>query len=196
MMGPCLPNAVELLLQIDGYYAQKFANLVGMLDEIAEGDGTVLDHTATVWFNEMSDGNAHNLNNLPILQAGSADGYFKTGAIVNLDPASPGAADMSNGNSMSACTDGTSNQMINGTSQSTGTDAGVGTAPINKYFCNLMNAMGVKAGADGFPAEGGAAEVTHYGYSDRTEDFIGGAGAVAGATIHSPGEFTELKANA
>jgi hypothetical protein len=164
-----------------------------MLDSISEGDGSVLDNTATVWFNEMSDGNAHNLNNAPILQAGSAGGYFKTGQIINVD--APGAADMSNGASMSACTDGTSNQMINGTTQSTGTDASIANAPINKYFYNLMNAMGVKAGADGFPAVDGSAEVSRFGYSDRTEDFIGGAGAVADATIHDPGEFTELKAS-
>jgi hypothetical protein len=165
-----------------------------MLDSIPEGGGTVLDNTATVWFNEMSDGNAHNLNNAPIIQAGGAGGYFKTGQIVNLDPAAPGAANLSNGRSMSACMDGTASQMINGTTQSTGTDAKVGNAPINKYFCNLMNAMGVKAGADGFPVKGGSAEVTKFGYSDKTEDFVGGQGAVAGATIHSPGEFKELKA--
>ena len=195
MQGSCLPNAVDMLLQVDDFYTRKFANLVGMLDGISEGDGTVLDNTATVWFNEMSDGNAHNLNNAPILQAGSAGGYFKTGQIINLDPAAPGASDLSNGASMSACTDGTADQMINGTTQSTGTDPSVANAPINKYFCNLMNAMGVKGGADGFPAVGGTGEVSSFGYSDRTEDFVGGAGAVAGATIHSPGEFTELKAN-
>jgi hypothetical protein len=195
MQGSCLPNAVNDLLKVDNYYAQKFANLVGMLDSIPEGSGTVLDGTATIWFNEMSDGNAHNLNNAPIIQAGSANGYFKTGQIINLDPASPGAADMSNGESMSACTDGTSNQSINGTTQSTGTDPSIANAPINKYFYNLMNAMGVKAGADGFPEKGGSAEVSKFGYSDKTEDFIGGAGAVADAGIHDPGEFTELKAN-
>ena len=167
-----------------------------MLDSIPEGDGTVLDNTATVWFNEMSDGNAHNLNNAPIIQAGSAGGYFKTGWIINVDPAAPGAADLTNGKSMSACMDGTSGQMISGINQSTGTDPELASAPINKYFCNLMNALGVKAGADGFPAADGTAEVTSFGYSDKTEDFIGGEGAVAGATIHSPGEFTELKANA
>jgi hypothetical protein len=194
MQGNCLPNAITQLLQVDTYYTQKFANLVKMLDSMPEGGGTVLDNTATVWFNEMSDGNAHNLNNAPILQAGSAGGYFKTGWIVNVDTGSPGAADLSNGNSMSSCMDGTANQMINGTTQSTGTAAKVANAPINKYFCNLMNAMGVKAGADGFAAKGGSAPVTKFGYSDKTEDFIGGQGAVAGATIHSPGEFAELKA--
>jgi Protein of unknown function (DUF1552) len=196
MQGPCLPNAVMQLLQVDTYYTQKFANLVKMLDSIPEGDRTLLDGSAAVWFNEMSDGNAHNLNNAPIIQAGSAGGYFKTGWIINVDPMTPGAADMNNGKSLAACQDGTSSQMINGVNQSTGTDARIGNAPINKYFVNLMNAMGVKAGADGFPAMGGSAPVTKFGYSDKTEDFIGGQGAVAGATIHSPGEFTELKANA
>jgi hypothetical protein len=195
MQGSCLPNAVKMLLQVDGYYTQKYANLVQMLDSVNEGDGTLLDHSATIWFNEMSDGNAHNLNNAPIIQAGGAGGYFKTGWTINVDSSAPAAANLSNGNSMSACQDGTASQMINGTTQSTGTDPKVANGPINKYFCNLMNAMGVKAGEDGFPAKGGSAEVTKFGYSDKTEDFIGGKGAVAGATIHSPGEFKELRAN-
>jgi hypothetical protein len=195
MQGSCLPNAVKMLLQVDGYYTQKFANLVKMLDSIPEAGGTLLDNSAAVWFNEMSDGNAHNLNNAPIIQAGSAGGYFKTGWIINVDPGAPAAVDLTSGNSMSACKDGSSNEMINGTTQSTGTNPKLANAPINKYFCNLMNAMGVKAGADGFPAKGGTAPVTKYGYSDKTEDFIGGQGAVAGATIHDPGEFMELRAN-
>jgi hypothetical protein len=137
----------------------------------------------------MSDGNAHNLNNAPILQAGSAGGYFKTGQIINVDPAST----PTNGNSLSQCAEGGSGQ-ANGIHQGTGTEPTIANAPINKYFCNIMNAMGVKAGPDGFPAKGGSAEVTHFGYSDRTEDFVGGKGAVAGAKIHDPGEFTGLKA--
>jgi hypothetical protein len=195
MQGSCLPNAVKMLLQVDAFYTQKFANLVQMLDSINEGDGKLLDHSAAIWFNEMSDGNAHNLNNAPIIQAGSCGGYFKTGWAINVDPGAPAAANLSIGNSMTACTDGTSDQMINGTTQSTGTDPKIANAPINKYYCNLMNAMGVKAGADGFPAVGGSAEVTKFGYSDKTEEFVGGQGAVAGATIHNPGAFTELKAN-
>ncbi|WP_437731320.1 DUF1552 domain-containing protein [Sorangium sp. So ce1335] len=189
MSGNCLPNAIEMLLKVDAYYAQKFAKLVGMLDSIPQGNGsTVLDSSAVIWFNEMSDGNAHNLNNAPIIQAGSAGGYFKTGQIINVDPGST----PTNGNSMSQCANGTG--MVNGVNQATGTDPKVGNAPINKYFVNIMNAMGVKAGPDGFPAKGGSAEVTHFGYSDKTEEFIGGKGAVAGAKIHNPGGFTELKA--
>jgi hypothetical protein len=81
--------------------------------------------------------------------------------------------------------------MVNGTTQSTGTVATAGNAPINKYFVNIMNAMGVKAGADGFPADGGTAEVTKFGKYDKTEDFIGGNKP---ANITSPGGFDALKA--
>jgi hypothetical protein len=196
MQGSCLPNAIEYLLKIDAYYAQKFANLVKMLDSIGEGSGTLLDNSAAIWFNEMSDGNAHNHNNAPILQAGSLGGHFKTGWIINVDPANPGKADMSNGRSLSQCAEGTT-QTSDGVSQGTGTDPKIANAPINKYYVGLMNGLGVKAGADGFPAVNGTAtEVLKFGYSDKTEDFTGGAGAVAGATIHSPGEFKEFRANA
>jgi hypothetical protein len=55
-----------------------------------------------------------------------------------------------------------------------------------------MNALGVKAGADGFPAPGGTAEVTHYGMYDRTEDFVGGG--TNPANITNPGGFDALEA--
>jgi hypothetical protein len=154
----------------------------------AHGHGKVLDNCAAVWVQEMSDGNAHNLNNIPIVQVGSAGGYFKTGWAVNVDDGSP---TLSPGRSESLCVDGAP-QQVNGTTQSTGTEANLANAPINKYYVNLMNALGVKAGADGYPAEGGTAEVTKYGRYDRTEDFIGGGSKPANIT--SPGGFEELKA--
>jgi Protein of unknown function (DUF1552) len=194
MQGPCAPGAVDNLLKIDGYYAQKFANLVKYLDSMTEGDGTVLDNTVAVWMNEMSDGNAHNLNNSPIIQAGGGGGYFKTGRVINLDAASGATPEQMLGRSLSQCVEGKP-QESNGVNQGTGTEAKFGNAPVNKYFCNIMNAMGMKADAAGFPAKDGpSSEVTHFGYSDKTEDFAGGKGAVAGATIHNPGGFTELKA--
>jgi hypothetical protein len=194
MQGPCVANVLENLLKLDAYYAQKFANLVKMLDSIPEGDGTVLDNTVAVWITDFSDGCAHNLNNAPIIQAGSGGGYFRTGRLVNLDAASGATAEQMLGHSTAQCSEG-SDMMVDGISQSTGTDPRFGNAPVNKYFCNIMNAMGLKAGTDGFPAkEGPASEVTHYGYSDKTEDFCGGAGAIATAGIHDPGAFDELKA--
>ncbi|HEY0466676.1 MAG TPA: DUF1552 domain-containing protein, partial [Polyangiaceae bacterium] len=194
MTGPCVANVVDNLIKIDSYYAQKFANLVQMLDSVPEGEGTVLDSTVAFWISDHSDGCAHNLNNSPIIQAGSGGGYFKTGRIVNLDPDSGATAEDMLGRSLSQCTPGT-DMMVDGVNKGTGTDARFGNAPVNKYFCNVMNAMGLKADAAGYPAKDGpAAEVTHYGYSDKTQDFCGGAGAVQGARIHDPGGFAALKA--
>lgn len=197
MSGSCYPNALNLLQVIDTYYATKFAKLVGMLDGIQNSDGTtLLDNTATVWFQEMSDGNAHNLNNLPIIQAGSCGGYFKTGWTVNVDTSMTGSATLSQGNSESQCADGSSSGQVNGTNQQTGTPSTAANAPINKYFYNLMNALGVKGDATtGVPTKGGTAEVSAFGYSDDTTDFCGGYGAVSGAKIHSPGEYTALKSS-
>ena len=194
MQGPCVADAVANLKKIDTYYATKFASLVKYLDSIPEGGGTVLDNSVAFWLNELSDGNAHNMNNTPLIQAGSGGGYFKQGKIVNLDKTSGGTATNFLGRSLSQCVEGTT-MTSDGVSQGTGTEAKYGNMPINKYFVNVMNAMGMKADAKGFPAKDGpASEVTSFGYSDKTEDFSGGLGAVADAKIHSPGGYTELKA--
>jgi hypothetical protein len=55
-----------------------------------------------------------------------------------------------------------------------------------------MNAIGVKAGPDGFPMVGGAEEVTHYGMYDDTQDFA--SGGANPPKINDPGEFADLRA--
>ncbi|AUX28727.1 MULTISPECIES: DUF1552 domain-containing protein [Sorangium] len=188
--GDCALGVLEMLREIDDWYAKKFAYLVGRLDSIEEGDVKLLDNTATVWFQECSDGAARNLNNLPILQAGSCGGYFKVGQAVNVDG---GSADLTRGNSEGACKwlDGPSvlryNELHN-----LGTPPTVASQPINKYFCNLMNAIGVKAGPDGFPAIGGTREVTRFGKHDDTKLF---ADVNNPPDIKDPGEFTALRAS-
>ena len=186
MGGTCVSGVMDMLHAIDVWYAQQFAYLVGKLDSFAEGNGTLLDNTATVWFNEMSDGDSHNLNNLPILQAGNCGGYFKTGWAVNVDGAS---TNMSVGNSDGDCANGSTlaNLDSSGTTPST-----VASKPINKYFCNLMNAIGVKADSTGFPVKGGTQPVTKYGKYDDSSLFTGGG--TQPAQIKSPGEYAELKA--
>ena len=169
---------------VDGWYAQQFAHLVGRLDSFQEGNGTVLDNSATVWFQEMSDGNAQNLNNLPILQAGSCGGYFKVGQAVNVEG---GKSDLTQGHSDEDCVNGQtpSNQL-----DSWGTPADVATQPINKYYCNLMNALGVKAGADGYPTIGGSLPVTKFGKYDDTTLFRTDMPSI----IKNPGEYPDLRA--
>ena len=185
MGGACVNGVMDMLHAIDLWYAQQFAYLVGQLDSFTEGNGTLLDNTATVWFNEMSDGDSHNLNNLPILQAGNCAGYFKTGWAVNVEGAK---TDLSVGNSDGDCVNGSTLSNLD----SAGTPASAATMPINKYFCNLMNAIGVKAGSDGFPVKGGTQPVTKYGRYDDSKLFKGGG--TNPASITNPGEYKELLA--
>jgi Protein of unknown function (DUF1552) len=186
MGGACINGVMDMLHSIDLFYAQQFASLVGKLDSFSEGNGTLLDNTATVWFQEMSDGDSHNLNNLPILQAGNCGGYFKTGWAINVDGAK---TDLSVGNSDGDCQNGNtlSNLDNAGTMPAT-----LASQPINKYFCNLMNAIGVKADSTGFPKKGGTQPVTKYGMYDDSSLFKGGG--TNPASIKNPGEYTELKA--
>jgi len=190
MGGACINGVMDMIHTIDKFYAAQFASLVGKLDSFQESSGTVLDNSATVWFQEMSDGDSHNLNNLPILQAGSCGGYFKTGQAVcveNDSSGNPNAA-LSVGNSDGDCVNGSTLSNLD----SAGTPATVATQPINKYFCNLMNAVGVKADSTGFPVKGGTMPVTKFGKYDDTTLFKGGG--TAAATIKNPGEYTILKA--
>ncbi|HEY4185455.1 MAG TPA: DUF1552 domain-containing protein [Polyangia bacterium] len=162
-------NVIDLIGQIDNWYAGKFAKLVGLLDSVGEGSGTLLDNTATMWLPELSDGAAHNLNNLPIVLAGGAGGYLKMGGnVVNVDTGTPDA-----GKSTSTCADGST-----GAIGYTGSNGG--NVPINKLYVTLMNAVGCTA--DG-TASGG--KVTTFGVMD-------GTGATAG--ISNPGEVSKLTA--
>jgi hypothetical protein len=67
------------LLEINKWYSEQFAYLLGLMDGIQEGDNTLLDNTVVVWVNELGKGNTHNRRDIPFMLAGSCQGYFKTG---------------------------------------------------------------------------------------------------------------------
>jgi hypothetical protein len=186
MGGQCVADALAQIQAVDSFYAGLFARLVGRLDMFSEGSGTLLDNTATVWIQEMSDGDSHNLNNLPILQAGGCGGYFKTGWAINVENAN---ATMSPGASSTDCANGSTASNLD----SVGTPSGTATMPVNKYFCNLMNAIGVQADATGYAAPGGTAgKVSKFGKYDNTTYFSDGG--TKASVIEKPGEYTELLA--
>ncbi len=135
----CVDGVMNMIAEIDNWYAGKYAKLVKLLDSISEGDGTILDNSATMWLNELSDGDAHNLNNLPIVIAGSAGGKLKQGVAVNVEGRTIGQGGSENG-----C-----NEQQN-TSGNTGSQGG--NVPINKLYVSLMNAFGM-TGPDGGPWE-------------------------------------------
>lgn len=163
--GECFPGVIDMIAEIDAWYASKYARMVNLFDSITEGEGSLLDNCAAVWIPELSDGNAHNLNNLPIVQAGSCGGYFKMGQAISVTTNTGGA-----GNSEGDCTNGD-------TSVGFGTGSNGGNAPINKYYVALMNALGCTDEAGG--------KVTEFGVMDGTSAEPG---------ISDPGEFEQLVA--
>jgi hypothetical protein len=72
---------------IQNWYAKHFAYLLGKLDAMPEGSGTVLDNTAVVWFSEIAQG-SHEHYDMPFVIGGGAGGYWKTGRYVNFNPGS------------------------------------------------------------------------------------------------------------
>ena len=67
----------EKLTKINKWYCEQVAYLVRKLAETPEpgGDGTLLDHTAVVWTNELGKGNSHTLNDIPFVIVGNGLGF-------------------------------------------------------------------------------------------------------------------------
>ena len=66
---------LERLHKVNEYHFRQFARLVGKLSEIAEGDGTMLDHSLFLYGTGISDSNTHFFDDLPIaVVAGKATG--------------------------------------------------------------------------------------------------------------------------
>jgi hypothetical protein len=72
-------NAMSQLTKINTWYAEQFAYLLGKLDSIPEGDGTLLDNTVVLWCNELGRGNSHTRKKIPWVLAGGGGGALKTG---------------------------------------------------------------------------------------------------------------------
>lgn len=79
------PAKIAALKKIDRFHMEEFAYFVQKLRSIREGDGTLLDHCMIVAGSGISDGDAHNHNQLPILLAGSANGAIPTGRHIRYD---------------------------------------------------------------------------------------------------------------
>ena len=162
--GTCAAGVLDMIAQIDNWYAGRYTKLVTLIDSIKEGDRTMLDNSAVMWLPELADGNAHNNNNLPIVIAGSSGGYLKQGVSVSLDPAKT----LGTGNSEASC--------ATGTTVSFNTGSNTGNVPLNKLHVTLLNALG---------ATNAGQPITQFGTMD-TNDVTKG--------ITNPGELTALKA--
>lgn len=82
--------AQDALTRINRWYTEQFAYLIGAMDAIDEGNGTMLDNSVVVWVNELGQGNSHTRRDIPFILAGGCQGYFNTGRYIDFGGAHHG----------------------------------------------------------------------------------------------------------
>jgi hypothetical protein len=79
------PAKQALLAKINVFHLQQFAYILGKLDAIQEGNGSVLDNSLIAYGSGNSDGQRHNHDNLPVIVLGKGGGTVTTGRHVRYD---------------------------------------------------------------------------------------------------------------
>ncbi len=69
--------------RISRYYVSQMAYLAGRLEEMKEGNGSVLDHSCLVFVNNMWSGSKHDSNHLPLFTVGGLSGTLETGRVMD-----------------------------------------------------------------------------------------------------------------
>jgi hypothetical protein len=77
------------IAKINRFHITQFAYLLEKLRAIQEGDGSLLDNSMIVLGGGISDGNAHNHDELPILLAGKGGGTLKPGQHIRVKKETP-----------------------------------------------------------------------------------------------------------
>jgi hypothetical protein len=72
-------TATALHSQIDQWYSQQLSTVLQAMKATPDGDGTLLDHTLVVYFNECCYGWSHSIENMPILMFGGKNLKLQTG---------------------------------------------------------------------------------------------------------------------
>lgn len=73
------PAKLDKLVIVNRYHISLFTQFLEKLRSTPDGDGSLLDHAVIIYGSGMSDGNAHDPLNLPVLLAGSGGGAIKGG---------------------------------------------------------------------------------------------------------------------
>jgi hypothetical protein len=68
--------------RISRYYVSQVAYLASRLNEMPEGDGTVLDHSCLLFLSNMWSGSKHDSTKLPLVQLGGLGGTLQTGRVL------------------------------------------------------------------------------------------------------------------
>lgn len=82
-------DKIEKVTRINCFHVKQFAYLLEKLRSTPDGDGTLLDHAMITYGSGLSDGNAHDHANLPLVLAGRGCGSLKPGRMVKYPRETP-----------------------------------------------------------------------------------------------------------
>ncbi|MCU1261505.1 MAG: hypothetical protein JWO80_4390 [Bryobacterales bacterium] len=80
---------IAKVAEINCFHIKQFAYLLGKLKATPDGDGTLLDHVMVTYGSALSDGNAHDHGNLPLVLAGRGCGSLRPGRHVRYPDETP-----------------------------------------------------------------------------------------------------------
>ena len=83
------PEREAMYLKTNQYHVAQFAYLVGRMKAIAEGEGTLLDHSLLMCCSNLFDGDTHQADEMPILLAGRGGGSVTTGRVLDYSGRGP-----------------------------------------------------------------------------------------------------------
>ncbi len=69
--------------RISRYYCSQLAYLAKRLDDMPEGEGSVLDNSCIMFVNNMWSGSKHDSSKVPLLTAGGLGGTLETGRVLD-----------------------------------------------------------------------------------------------------------------
>lgn len=83
------PASLAKLAKIDAFKMSLFAYFIEKLRSTPDGDGSLLDHSTIIYGAGMSDGNAHDPKNLPVLLLGGGCGTLNGGRHIRYSQGTP-----------------------------------------------------------------------------------------------------------
>jgi hypothetical protein len=81
--GDPIANADVMHAEIDRIRMATFVHLLDRFSEYSTGQGTLLDSSFALWTSHVAAGPSHSSNNLPVIVAGGANGFLKTGQYID-----------------------------------------------------------------------------------------------------------------
>lgn len=83
------PERIEKLVKIQTWHMERFADFLGKLASIPDGEGTLLDNVMFLYGSNMSNSDTHSSHPLPTLLVGGAAGKLAGGRHIELPERTP-----------------------------------------------------------------------------------------------------------